>query len=232
MQPFISTRVEIDELADELADAYVEYLNIDTRKEQSKYEESTEEGLAHLEEVCSALEIYKQSSVDVASFVDTLSIKNRHLTKLYEQIDALEQYIFEANQLLDRLDTAMRELESYKNSTSGNRIARQIFGLIPHLSTMPRLSLFNNFGGTFMVDTQASFSDREETEVGNSQQLLPVGDILDRILQIETSVSVITSSLDVRLHGKPQLEASADANEAVLGVGSAEQVDGSWQELL
>lgn len=225
----ISSKEEVEELASELANHYIDYLNIDISREQRKYEDSIEECLAHLEEVCSALDGYKQNSEGVIKFVDTIISKSDYLNKLYEQVDALEQYVFETNRLLDQLDKALEELESHRNPR-GNKI-RQIIGILPRLSNMPRLGLFNNLSG-FFDDTPPNFVDSENMD-DDTPQITPIGDILHKISHIESSLAMVTSSLHARLHGKVT-EPVSELNDSVssLSLASPEQVDGSWQELL
>lgn len=229
----ISSPEEIDELASELAEYYADYLNISVDDEKRTYEDAIEECLTHLEEVCSSLDSYKVNSNNIGQFVAEIANKNEQLDRLYEQVDALEQYIFEANKLLDQLEAALGELESHRN-IGGNKL-KQIIGMLPRLSTMPRMGLFNNFQGLFDASSP-SFVEGEEGADRERSQMVPVGEILDKISHIETSLESVTSSLHIRLHGKtkpveqpkPQLNNSI----ATLNSESPEQVDGSWQELL
>lgn len=136
----ISTQEELNQLAGELADNYVEYLTIDTSEVKRKSEESIEECLIHLEEVSSVLESYKENCSDIEDVVKDISKKEDDLSRLYKQIDDLEQYIYVTRRTVENLENTMKELENQKKSlNSGNKI-RQIIDLLPRfkLSTLGR----------------------------------------------------------------------------------------------
>lgn len=133
----ISSREEVDRLAGELANSYADYFAIDVSDVKQKSEESIEECLAHLEEVCSVLDNYKQNDEVAGRFLEKLAKKNESLSALYDQIDDLEQYIFETNRSLDQLENVLKELENVKKS--GNKIKR-VIDLIPKLSISNMLS--------------------------------------------------------------------------------------------
>lgn len=123
----VSSKEEIDELASELADDYIDYLNIDVTKEKSRLDDSIEECLAHLEELISALDIYKQKEDVINEFISTVASKRPALVELYEQIDSMEQYVFETNKLLNGLEQTLRDLEHHKVSGLGK--IKQIIGI-------------------------------------------------------------------------------------------------------
>lgn len=174
--PLISSKGEVDELASELADGYVDYLVIDISEQQSRTGEAVEECLTHLEEVCSVIDNYRQRSHEVDGFVEELAAKNESLNRLYEQVDAFEQYMFEANRIIDHLDTIMREVEAHKK-TSGKM--RQIMDYLPKLSfsNIPGAGLLNNLGGLIDEPTTS------------------VKEILSRVSDLEASLAVATSRL-------------------------------------
>lgn len=230
----ISSATEVDELASELADDYIEYFKIDISKEKKRYEDSIEECLAHLEEVISALDSYKQKGPIIDVYVATLTSKKEPLEKLYEQVDSIEQYVFETNRLLDRLDQSLRDLENHQ--PSGSNKFKQILGLIP--LGIPRLGIFNSLSGIVDVPT-SNIEEQENSTDGNnkgSRQLKPIRDILQAIAQIETDIDKITASLYRRLSiESSQRQAAEDSIPpmiAALNLDSTEKVDNSWQELL
>jgi BMFP domain-containing protein YqiC len=124
--PLISSREEVNELAQELASHYLEYFHIDTREELEKYQDAVEECLAHLEEVISSLEELKQHHGGVGAFAETVDAKRVDLGNLYARVDEIQQYIFETSKHLDLLETQMLELERRLSSKS-SRI-KQIIG--------------------------------------------------------------------------------------------------------
>lgn len=137
-QVTVSSKAEVDRLAEDLANSYADYFTIDVKDVKQKSEESMEECLAHLEEVCSVLEGYKQNDNVIEGFLEKLASKNESLSTLYDQIDDLEQYIFETNRSLDELENVIKEIENSKKS-SANKI-RQIIDLIPRISLSSMLS--------------------------------------------------------------------------------------------
>lgn len=227
----VSTKDEIDELSDELADNYMEYFSVNISEQQQKLEDSIEECLTHLEEVCSVLDNYRHSSSEIPDFINEIARKKDSLERLYDQVDALEQYIFETNRLLDHLDSLMKDLESHKRS-SGNKI-RQIIDLIPRISfsSMPRLSLLNSLSN-FMDDNNPNILDES---VDSEPSIAPISEILASVKSTETSLIQAKLDLDRRLYGIAAIEESSHNPipliESELTTGDG-QVDGSWQELL
>lgn len=136
-QVSVSSLEEVDKLAGELADSYAGYLRIDVQDVKQKFDEALEECLAHLEEVCSALDGYKQNDDVIEKFLKKLAVKNESLNALYDQIDDLEQYIYETNRSLDELENVLKDLENAKKS--GNKI-KQVIDLIPRISLSDMLS--------------------------------------------------------------------------------------------
>lgn len=224
----ISTRDEIEKLSEDLADSYVEYFTIDTSQQKHKVDDSIEECLTHLEEVSSVLDNYRQNSSNIATiFIEKLASKDESLNKLYTQVDALEQYIFRTNKLLDQLENSIKELEIGKGS-KGFKIIEMISRF--SLNNLPRFSLLSNLSG-MLEDTSATSSLQRASNVENST--ISINEILDRVESIQDSLAKETSNLNTRLYGseggnstKPQQD------EPMLGCNLPEQIDGSWQELL
>lgn len=133
----VSSREEVDRLAGELANSYASYFTIDVKDVKHKSKEALEECLAHLEEVCSVLDNYKQHDNVIEKFLEKLSAKNESLNTLYDQIDDLEQYIFETNRSLDELENVLNDLENTRKP--GNKI-KQVIDLLPKLSLSNMLS--------------------------------------------------------------------------------------------
>lgn len=225
----ISPQGEVQSLAEQLADDYIEYFDIDISGEQDNYQDSIEECLAHLEEVISALDAYKQNSETINDFVGSIRSKDETLERLFGQVDAIEQYAFEANRLLDHLDATLRELEKHHSSKSGK--IKQLFSMIPGVSNLPRIGLFSAFGS--LVVDEAPVQDFVEGETDEDQQLTPISEILANMKQIDATLTNVTSNLNNRLHGGT-LEPSTEIHEpmATLSLASPESEDGSWQELL
>lgn len=215
-----SSQREIDELAGELADSYINYITVDTSEQERRFDDALEECLTHLEEVCSVLDSYRQTGSAIPGFVEKLATKNDELIGLYEQIDALEQYIFETNQLLGQLDSLMKNLESFKGSNT-NRI-RRIIHLIPRLSLggMPRL--LDSFNGSM----------EENHDIESS--VVPVSEILSQVTAIEASFTRVNSCFLGRIHKKSDkkyLKTRKDQEQSEFDSVEG-QVDSSWQELL
>lgn len=126
----MASEEEAEQLAGELADGLIGYLFVDTSDSRRKTEESIEDCLNILEEVCSVLENYKQNSEEIGDIVGLMSNKIDTLNKLYEQIDNLNQYIFEANRSLDQLETLMKELENHKNNSRIKHISSYVTNII------------------------------------------------------------------------------------------------------
>lgn len=199
----------IEKLAGDLADCYVEYFTIDFSHQKQKAEDSIEECLTHLEEVSSLLDNYKQNSSDITTiFEEKLAGKGESLNKLYEQVDAIEQYIFEVNKLLDCLENNMKELELHKKF-NGNKI----------IDIISRFSL-NNLPSFGLLGTTSA----------SSESTTSISELLSRISDIENSLSTVTSNLNVRLQ-KQVAEKNTRHKESMLGCDLPEQVDGSWLEL-
>lgn len=137
--PLSSTAAEIDDLATELANGYLSYLDVNVENEEQRLDDSIQECLIQLEGVSKEWENYKRDPAQPNKIVETILAKSESLERLYEQIDSLEQYIFVANQTLDNLESALKEIESRKPSK--NKI-QQIIEILPKLSIqMPRFGL-------------------------------------------------------------------------------------------
>lgn len=230
----ISSQAELDDLAAELADDYIQYFDIDIKNEQRRHGEAVEECLAHLEEVFSALDSYKQKDDIVDQFVQTIATKKEPLDKLNEQVDSLEQYVFETNRILDQLELSIKELEKHSPSYTTSKI-KQIFGMLP--KSLPRFGLFSGLG-EIIDDPILGHQQGGAPSESNNQQSIPISDIIDRISRIEIEMDQVTSNLYSRL-GKGSEEANKKTQNdslppiAALSLDSTtENVDNSWQELL
>lgn len=205
----ISSKAQVDKLADELADSYLEYLLIDTGEQQKRYTDSLEECLAHLEEASAVFDQYcgHNGGQAVAEVVDKVCSKAGSLDHLYQRVDAVEQYIFETSRLLDQLESVVKDLEARRPSR--NKI-RQLMDLLP------RLTIGSSLGG--MV---------EEPERS-------IVELLETVATIEGSFDAAASNLNLRLHGDTTGAPDRHKGESMkmLDGDTAEQVDSSWQELL
>lgn len=221
-----STKDEIEKLALGLADSYVEYFVIDTNQQRQKAEDSIEECLTHLEELSSVLDNYRLNSSDITSILEQkFANENESLNKLYEQVDALEQYIFETNKLLDQLENSIKELELSKGSKEF-----KIIEMISRfsLNNLPRFS-FGNMGG-ILEETGTANSAQRNCDTENS--IVPINQILATVQEIQTSLDTVTSNLNARLLGENAVLTNPHKEETMLDCNLPEQVDGSWQELL
>lgn len=227
----ISSQEEVDQLAKELAEDYAEYFNVDTSQEQEKYQDAIEECLAHLEEVSSALDDLKPNGATIDSFVAIVASKSETLNKLFAQVDAIEQYLYETSRLLDQLEGHLLELERHQSSKA-SRI-KQIIGKIPGMSNMPRLGILSGLSNLIYDNGSSSFvGSNISTE---DHQLQPIEGLLDKIQKVELAISSFSINLNKRLQGDVDLSATQpELNEsmATLSMSSAGNVDGSWQELL
>jgi hypothetical protein len=131
----VSSKQATDQLAQELADHYVEYLDVDISQEQERYQDTLEECLSQLEEVVSALDDSKQNGIIIDKFLELVNCKQKSLSKLYAQEDAIGQYIFEAGRLLDQLDDHILDMERHQ-SPKASRI-KHIIGLLPGMINIP-----------------------------------------------------------------------------------------------
>lgn len=223
-----STEDEIEKLADHLAGSYVEYFTIDTNQQRQKADDSIEECLTHLEELGSVLDNHRLNSGGITSiFEQKLTCKNESLIKLYEQVDAVEQYIFETNKLLDKLENLIKELELSKAS-KGFKIIEMISRF--SLGNLPRLSLLGNIGGGILRETDATTSVTGISDAQNS--IVPINEILATVESIQSSLDTVTSNLNTRLYGENAALTDSLKEETMLDCNLPEQVDGSWQELL
>jgi len=224
----ISSPEEASELASDLADDYVLYFTINADEQRLKYEDSIEECLTHLEEVCSVLESYGQNGEDVAKSVEIVANKRQSLDRLCRQIDALEQYVFEMNSTLDNLDSALKGLEC-QDRYGSNRV-RKLLGLLPRFSlgSIPRLGILDALQG-IVEDPSPTHIDNTNCDDDLS---ISVDEILQRVANIVASVEATTSCLLSRLNDQENVVVS----EPILSIsdtgGTSSQVDGSWQELL
>lgn len=123
---------EAGELANQLADQYIDYLSIDIDQQRGQVNDSIEELLTHLEEVNSVLENYRAKSADLESVPALIASKRSSLEELFSQIDKLEQYISETDKVLNQLDARIKEYESQKRSDTNPLL--QVMELIPRLS--------------------------------------------------------------------------------------------------
>lgn len=137
--PLSSTTEEVDDIAEELATGYLSYLNVDLAEERQRLDQSIEECLTYLEEVSSLWDNYKKNNLDPREIAETIKAKSESLEELYDQIDSLEQYIFVTNQTLNKLDTALKDIESKQPVKSK---IKQIIDILPKLSiNIPRFGL-------------------------------------------------------------------------------------------
>lgn len=123
---------EADTIAKELAYEYIDYLSIDIRQQQCQVNDSIEELLTHLEEVCSVIDNYRAKSTDLESVPAMIASKQDSLEELFNQIDRLEQYISDTDNTLNQLESRIKEYETQKRSDT-NPIF-QVMDLIPRLS--------------------------------------------------------------------------------------------------
>lgn len=227
-QVLISTNEEIEQLASELADSYIDYFIINTSEQKQKNEDSIEECLTHLEEVCSVLDSYRTNeNGELAKVIEKLSGKNESLNKLFDQVDAIEQYILETNRLLDQLNVAMKELSSHKRISS-NRIW-SILDKLPKLSLahIPRLNLLNS------MNTEEFSANLDERIVNDDTTVASLDEILTRVLNIQQLQSKETSELYSKLYSKSVEEVGIPhSSVSLLDCNLPEQIDDSWQELL
>lgn len=231
----ISSPEEADQLAQELADDYIQYFDVNVTREQDRYQDAIEECLAHLEEVISALDGYKQTGETLDRFVDIVNNKCKTLNKLYDQVESVEEYLYETNRCLDQLDATMSELACHQSSRSGK--IKKIIDMIPGMSRMPRLGFFSGLTSLISDGTTTSTASFEENETEN-QELVPMEEVLNQIHSIESSVLDITKGLNKRLYGandglpEQPSQTEVDKSMAMLSLNSSEGVDDSWQELL
>lgn len=227
----ISSPDEVEEFATELANDYVGYFDIDISGEQDRYQDSIEECLAHLEEVISALDTNEQNSETIDRVVDTIVEKEENLEKLFKQVDAIEQYAFETNQLLDQMDSALKDLERHQTSKDGR--IKQLLHMIPGVASLPRFGLFSAIGN-FVDETPNQDFVETSSENRQDQQLVPISEILERLKHIEAAQSNVSTNLMKRVYGS-NVQPPKEVHEpmATLTLGSTEtHEDGSWQELL
>lgn len=185
----LSTKDEIDDLASDLANSYIEYFAIDIGEQKQRSDEAIDECLTHLEEVGSVLESYRLNNGNKSEkFMEQLASKNESLNRLYEQVDGLEQYMFETKQLLNQLENAVKELEIMKKS-SGNAI-RQIIDMIPRFSliNVPRLGILESFNGYMEEAYPNSPTDNEFNRAS-------IEEILSRVSEIQASLAIVTSKV-------------------------------------
>lgn len=215
---------QIQQLAEELAEDYVGLLDVDIQGEEKYLEESIEETLAHLEEVFSVTDAYKQHhSEDLVRIDKLLSGKSIPLKVLCDEVDRLEQFMFEMNRLLDQLDECMKCLES-KTKPRGGQL-RQIIGLIPKFSRFGLLSNVSAF-----IDGASVLPSEDQNEASTSTQ--STDEVLGRINEVTTSLLNMITELNNNPHGNSVLKDMSHFEDD-LSVGRDEhQVDGSWQELL
>lgn len=219
---------QTQQLAEELANDYVNLLDVDISREEKQFEESIEECLAHLEEVCSVTDNFKQhQSEDVSRLSELLASKSIPLSKFCEEVDRLEQFMFETNRLLDQLEECMKFIESQNRPKAGP--IRQIIGLIPRFS---RLNILGNVSA-LIDDTSRESLLPVTSNTDNTHSSPTIEEILPRINDISKSlVSLINELNDVHRH---ECTTPNDRNQlnTDLKVDRDElEVDGSWQELL
>lgn len=189
----VSSAESIEDLASELAETYVDYLTVDTSDEQVKYEESIEECLTQLEEVSAVLEVFAQNATHIEDFFARLTERNRCLDKLYDQIDAIEQYMFETTRSLEQLDTEIKQLETRNKRRLGTSRISQILNVLPKLS-ISSVNIFGNLGG-LIEESPPSFVQPPESDEQGTVDHQTVRDILAKISNIEESMSRTTSKL-------------------------------------
>lgn len=225
----ISTPEEIEDLASELADEYVDYLLVETAEQRQRVEDSTEECLAHLEEVSSILDVYRQRSITIPQIVDSVVNRAASLEQVYRQVDAIEQYMSGTNRLLDQLEQVMDELES-RAKPNGYGI-NQLVDLLPRVSlrSLQRINIFNGFRG-IIEESGPSFLD--EGTNNSEQSSVPISEILNKVSNIETAIGAATVALDIGLFGQPRDTPTPATSPILVPDQTGEQVDGSWQELL
>lgn len=194
LESLVSSPEKVEELAAELAEDYVKYLFVDTTEQQNKVESSIEECLAHLEEICSVLDGYRQKSGSIGKFVKTMKSKSDTLEDLYKHVDAVEQYTNETNNLLDQLDELMKDLEI--NSKSNRNGVKQIMDMLPKISLgLQRFNLFGNIGG-FLEQSRPAYLD---DSVVDEEPTIPIEEILQKVSVIRHNLEVATSHLEAEL---------------------------------
>lgn len=215
----------MENLAKETCDEYKYFYSIDTESRKQNVSDYIEECLTHLEEFCDALESLCQNSTIPPDFSQSLCAQNSFMDKLCNQIDALDQYTFVTNKLLDELDVKMKELESCKLGDKGSRM-KQLIGSISRLQLV-RLPGLNLISGKNSRDEQEYSKDTLEK----------ISENLRQVSEIKTSFSEVTTSLKRRVNRELE-EPAAIINEQnfdtnqVQHLSDETNMDGSWQELL
>lgn len=114
-----SNTEELVQYADQLASEYLNLVQVDLAGSKKKVEESVEECLTHLEEVCSALESHRQNSSDLPNLMKNISDKTQILENLYSRVDAIEKCLADMRELLGKLEASMDELEIHDQPVRG-----------------------------------------------------------------------------------------------------------------
>lgn len=112
-----------EDLAEELANEYLELLTIDTSEQRRKVDEHIEEYLTHLEEAYSVLECCTKKP-DVGKLI--IHKSQTELEKLYEQIDELEKYVCRLAKTLNDLELSLNELELHNKPTVMDKLRQMI----------------------------------------------------------------------------------------------------------
>lgn len=216
---------QIQELAEELAEDYFGMFVVDTQQEEKHLEESIEECLAHLEEVCSVTDNHKQhQSEDIVRIDELLAGKALPLKVFCDEVDRLEQFMFETNRLLDQLDEFMKCLEIQIKPKGGH--IRQIMDLIPRFS---RFGILSNVSA-FIDGTSETPIPEETTDPSSSSQ--STEEVLNKINDVTTSLLNIIAELNNNPHGNSVLKDMSHFKDDLGENRDEHQVDGSWQELL
>lgn len=173
-------KLEMDKLAGELAKQYSSYFDVDTSHQEMKLNETIEECLTHLEELCSALDNYEQSSAGIEQSASVISSRNETLDRLHEQLCAVESYVSQVNQLLSHLESSMDTLEGH----AGKPVTRKLRQII---SLLPRLSTVTNF------NSSAAYDDDSDQQLSTSSPKR--AEILARVGETGASIGKLTSEL-------------------------------------
>lgn len=184
-------RIEVEKMADELAEQYINLVTVDTTEQKRKVAENIEEYLTHLEEAYSVLESCLQNSAKIPAITKMILDKSNELEKLYEQIDLLEKYVFELNRILNKLESSLDKLELHNKPSVKGKI-RQIIDLFPRLSTN---SFTRMFDSTNILIGQADETDNQAANSDSAADQHEINQLVSQVSGCRASIEHMTYNL-------------------------------------
>ncbi|KAK3086224.1 hypothetical protein FSP39_015430 [Pinctada imbricata] len=108
------------EVLEEAVVQYVEYIDVDSKKEQEKFNETVEEMLTKLDEFCTLVDMVRgDTSICLAETLPKIQAKCEDMRKTFNRIDQLEEFVGVVRDHVSAMEECVNKAEDRMGSFSG-----------------------------------------------------------------------------------------------------------------